>query len=144
MAGYKYPRIVEFVDALPMTATGKILKRELVLMRAARSIALGALMVLVGALWTFQGLGYLEGSSMTGQTIWAIIGPILAGLGVGLMSSVSAPPLTSPGPAWAAPGLSRRVSARPAAGGYPHVTTSRGSPMYTVARTALRSSPAPA
>ncbi|KRA38626.1 MULTISPECIES: long-chain-fatty-acid--CoA ligase [unclassified Nocardioides] len=29
MAAYKYPRIVEFVDALPMTATGKILKREL-------------------------------------------------------------------------------------------------------------------
>ena len=29
MAGYKYPRIIEFVDALPMTATGKILKREL-------------------------------------------------------------------------------------------------------------------
>ncbi len=29
MAGYKYPRIVEVVDSLPMTATGKILKREL-------------------------------------------------------------------------------------------------------------------
>ncbi|WP_440101939.1 long-chain-fatty-acid--CoA ligase [Streptosporangium sp. H16] len=29
MAGYKYPRIVEFRDTLPMTATGKILKREL-------------------------------------------------------------------------------------------------------------------
>ena len=29
MAGYKYPRIVQFVDALPMTSTGKILKREL-------------------------------------------------------------------------------------------------------------------
>jgi long-chain acyl-CoA synthetase len=29
MAKYKYPRIVEFVEALPMTATGKILKREL-------------------------------------------------------------------------------------------------------------------
>ena len=29
MASYKYPRIVEFKDALPMTATGKILKREL-------------------------------------------------------------------------------------------------------------------
>ena len=29
MAGYKYPRIVEFVPSLPMTATGKILKREL-------------------------------------------------------------------------------------------------------------------
>lgn len=29
MAAYKYPRIVEFVTSLPMTATGKILKREL-------------------------------------------------------------------------------------------------------------------
>ena len=30
MASYKYPRMVAFVDSLPMTATGKILKRELV------------------------------------------------------------------------------------------------------------------
>ena len=29
MASYKYPRMVEFRDELPMTATGKILKREL-------------------------------------------------------------------------------------------------------------------
>ncbi|MBN4080810.1 AMP-binding protein [Caldithrix abyssi] len=29
MAAYKYPRIVEFKDELPMNATGKILKREL-------------------------------------------------------------------------------------------------------------------
>lgn len=29
MANYKYPRLVEVVDSLPMTATGKILKREL-------------------------------------------------------------------------------------------------------------------
>jgi len=29
MANYKCPRIIEFVDSLPMTATGKILKREL-------------------------------------------------------------------------------------------------------------------
>ncbi|GAB7006442.1 long-chain fatty acid--CoA ligase [Nocardioides sp. AN3] len=29
MASYKYPRVVEFVSALPTTATGKILKREL-------------------------------------------------------------------------------------------------------------------
>jgi long-chain acyl-CoA synthetase len=30
MAAYKYPRLVEFRDSLPMTATGKILKRELI------------------------------------------------------------------------------------------------------------------
>ena len=29
MAAYKYPRIVSIVEALPMTATGKLLKREL-------------------------------------------------------------------------------------------------------------------
>jgi long-chain acyl-CoA synthetase len=29
LAAYKYPRIIEFRDTLPMTATGKILKREL-------------------------------------------------------------------------------------------------------------------
>jgi long-chain acyl-CoA synthetase len=29
MASYKYPRLVEFRETLPMTATGKILKREL-------------------------------------------------------------------------------------------------------------------
>ena len=48
-------------------------------------IALGAAMVLVGAVWTFQGLGYLEGSPMTDQTLWAVLGPILAGFGVGLI-----------------------------------------------------------
>ncbi|MEU6376533.1 long-chain fatty acid--CoA ligase [Streptomyces sp. NPDC046909] len=29
LAAYKYPRIVEFAEALPLTATGKILKREI-------------------------------------------------------------------------------------------------------------------
>lgn len=29
LAGYKYPRIVQFVDELPLTSTGKILKRQL-------------------------------------------------------------------------------------------------------------------
>ncbi len=29
LAAYKYPRIIEFVDSLPMSATGKILKKEL-------------------------------------------------------------------------------------------------------------------
>ena len=48
-------------------------------------VALGALMVLAGAVWTGQGLGYIGGSAMSDQTVWAIIGPILAGLGVALI-----------------------------------------------------------
>jgi len=48
-------------------------------------IALGALMVLMGAIWTLQGLGYIEGSAMTDQSLWAVLGPILAGFGVALV-----------------------------------------------------------
>jgi long-chain acyl-CoA synthetase len=29
MAAYKYPRTIEFMDDLPKTVTGKILRREL-------------------------------------------------------------------------------------------------------------------
>jgi len=53
-------------------------------MRKTLPITLGVLMVVVGAVWTFQGLGYLEGSPMTGVELWAILGPIVAGLGVAL------------------------------------------------------------
>jgi F0F1-type ATP synthase assembly protein I len=45
----------------------------------------GALMVVIGAVWTGQGLGYIGGSFMTDSTTWAIIGPIVAGLGVALL-----------------------------------------------------------
>lgn len=48
-------------------------------------IALGVVLVLTGAVWTFQGLGYLEGSPMTDQSIWAVLGPIVAGFGLALV-----------------------------------------------------------
>lgn len=47
-------------------------------------MGLGAVLAVVGAVWTFQGLGYLEGSPMTGSTTWALVGPVVAGLGVAL------------------------------------------------------------
>ena len=50
--------------------------------------AVAALMVLVGALWTGQGLGWIGGSAMTGESTWAIVGPIVAGLGVALAISI--------------------------------------------------------
>ena len=54
-------------------------------MGRAVGLFLSALMILVGIVWTFQGLGYLEGSPMTDQSIWAILGPLVAGLGVALV-----------------------------------------------------------
>ncbi|WP_036960012.1 hypothetical protein [Promicromonospora kroppenstedtii] len=45
-------------------------------------IVLGVVLVLMGSVFTVQGLGYLAGSPMTGVTLWAIVGPVLALVGV--------------------------------------------------------------
>jgi hypothetical protein len=57
------------------------LKREEPTVKVAW-IVVGALAVIVGAVWTLQGLGILGGSAMSGHTLWAILGPILAVLGI--------------------------------------------------------------
>jgi len=49
------------------------------------AIAFGVLLIAIGGVWTFQGLRYLKGSSMTGSTLWATVGPIVAAFGVGLI-----------------------------------------------------------
>ena len=54
-------------------------------MRMNWRAALGVLLVLAGLIWTAQGLGYLAGSAMTGVTLWAIIGPIVAVIGAYLV-----------------------------------------------------------
>lgn len=51
-------------------------------------LVVAVVMVLAGGLWTLQGLGYVGGSSMTGSQTWAIIGPLVAGLGVALAITV--------------------------------------------------------
>jgi hypothetical protein len=48
------------------------------------ALVLSVLLVAVGLLWTFQGLGYLKGSAMSGVEFWAVIGPGVAGFGVAL------------------------------------------------------------
>jgi hypothetical protein len=47
---------------------------------------LGVLLVLVGLVWTLQGLGYVGQGGMTGVKLWAIIGPIVAIIGVFLVA----------------------------------------------------------
>jgi hypothetical protein len=49
------------------------------------AVVVGVVMLLLGGLWTFQGLGYIGGSVMSGSDTWAIIGPLVAGLGVALV-----------------------------------------------------------
>ena len=54
-------------------------------MRGWLPLTLGLLAVVVGAVWTRQGLGYVGGSVMTGVTFWAVVGPIVALVGVVLI-----------------------------------------------------------
>ena len=39
-------------------------------------------MAVAGAVFTLQGIGVLRGSSMTGSTTWAVLGPVIAVAGV--------------------------------------------------------------
>jgi hypothetical protein len=48
-------------------------------------IGIGALMVLAGGIWLFQGIGILLGSVMTSQPFWAITGAIVLVIGVVLI-----------------------------------------------------------
>jgi hypothetical protein len=45
-------------------------------------LVVGVLLVLTGILWTLQGLDVVGGSAMSGVTLWAIVGPIIAVLGL--------------------------------------------------------------
>jgi hypothetical protein len=45
-------------------------------------LVLGTLLAIAGVVWTLQGLGFIGGSFMTGATIWAVIGPITALVGL--------------------------------------------------------------
>jgi len=49
---------------------------------------IGVLLFLVGAVWLGQGVGWIGGSFMTGQAVWAVIGAIAILLGVALLRGV--------------------------------------------------------
>lgn len=46
------------------------------------SLVIGVVLVLIGIVWTLQGLDILGGSGMSGVGIWAVIGPFVALIGV--------------------------------------------------------------
>lgn len=55
-------------------------------MRRIVLVVIGALAALAGIVWTLQGLGYISGSFMTGATLWAVIGPVVALIGLGIVA----------------------------------------------------------
>lgn len=61
-------------------------------MKGSLITPLGLVLVLLGAVWFAQGVGWLGGSSMTGETLWAVVGPVVAVCG-GILAAVG---LTAP------------------------------------------------
>ena len=48
-------------------------------------ITIGIVVTLLGLLFTLQGLGVVGGSAMTGSTLWAVLGPIIAIVGIAVL-----------------------------------------------------------
>ena len=54
-------------------------------MRSILLVVIGIAAALAGLVWTLQGLGYVGGSFMSGATVWAVIGPLVALAGLALI-----------------------------------------------------------
>ncbi|PHX61004.1 MAG: hypothetical protein CK552_02950 [Actinobacteria bacterium] len=48
-------------------------------------VAGGVIVLLVGVVWFFQGLGALKGSPMTGEIFWSYMGAIVFILGIAVL-----------------------------------------------------------
>jgi hypothetical protein len=40
-------------------------------------LGIGVVLILLGGLWTLQGIGVIGGSVMSGQSFWAIVGSLM-------------------------------------------------------------------
>jgi hypothetical protein len=51
-------------------------------MKKGLLIVVGALVALAGVVFTLQGLNVMGHGGMSGQTIWAVLGPVIAIVGL--------------------------------------------------------------
>jgi len=47
---------------------------------------IGLAVIVVGLIWTGQGLGWIGGSFMTGEAVWVLVGPLVAVAGALLVA----------------------------------------------------------
>jgi hypothetical protein len=47
-------------------------------MRRGLLVVVGVVIAIAGAVWALQGFGVIGGSFMSGTTLWAVIGPVVA------------------------------------------------------------------
>ena len=51
-------------------------------MRSGILTTVGVVLTVAGVIWALQGFGVIGGSFMSGDSVWAIIGPIVAAVGL--------------------------------------------------------------
>ena len=51
-------------------------------MRSGVLTVAGLILTIAGVIWALQGFGVIGGSFMSGDSVWAIIGPIVAVIGL--------------------------------------------------------------
>ncbi len=51
-------------------------------MRSGVLAAVGVIVTIAGLIWALQGFGVIGGSFMSGDSVWAIIGPVVAAVGL--------------------------------------------------------------
>jgi len=44
--------------------------------------AVGVIVTIAGLIWALQGFGVIGGSFMSGDSVWAIVGPVVAAAGL--------------------------------------------------------------
>ena len=82
-------------------------------------VAIGVVLLVVGGVWIGQGVGWIEGSFMTGEAVWAVIGAVAVVVGLWLIRKRDAGPSA---------GLRRSLPWMPVRqGGQSSFTASRGS-----------------
>lgn len=54
-------------------------------MRSGVLMAAGVVLTIAGLIWALQGFGVIGGSFMSGDSVWAIIGPVVAVAGLVLI-----------------------------------------------------------
>lgn len=69
------PRLRWHRPVIPVQKGSAVMRRGLL-------IGFGTLVTVAGVIFALQGLGYVGGSSMTGATLWAVLGPVIAVLGL--------------------------------------------------------------
>jgi hypothetical protein len=52
------------------------------MVRSGLLTAVGVIVTIAGVVWALQGFGVIGGSFMSGNSVWAVIGPIVAVVGL--------------------------------------------------------------